>query len=383
MRSTTTLQNGGNMDADRNRPAVAAREFLFSMVQTHWADMANGHANGNGNLNGHANGNGNGHGVTMESVNKAQDELARIEQQIGKLEGVPGQDAEAGRMMQELHGRVSALRRQIDSQLDAWQRTELARHPQRPYLLDYIERIFTDWSEIHGDRNFADDAAIICGIARFHGEEVLIIGHQKARDTKQKVYRNFGMPNPEGYRKALRAMQFAAKFGRPIFTFVDTPGAYPGIGAEERGQGEAIARNLREMAKLRVPIVTTITGEGGSGGALAIAASDRVLMMENSVYSVISPEGCASIMWRDPSKRDVAAQAMRITAKDLQDMKCIDGIIQEPEGGAHRNHEEAAAMLDAALVKYYGELKGLPVEELAEQRYQKFRTMGQFYRVEG
>jgi acetyl-CoA carboxylase carboxyl transferase subunit alpha len=259
----------------------------------------------------------------------------------------------------------------------------LARHPQRPYLLDYIERIFTDWSEIHGDRNFADDAAIICGIARFHGEEILIVGHQKARDTKQKVYRNFGMPNPEGYRKALRAMQFAAKFGRPIFTFVDTPGAYPGIGAEERGQGEAIARNLREMAKLRVPIVTTITGEGGSGGALAIAASDRVLMMQNSVYSVISPEGCASIMWRDPSKRDVAAQAMRITAKDLQDMKCIDGIIQEPEGGAHRDHEAAAQMLDAALVKYYGELKGLPVAVLVEQRYQKFRTMGQFYRVEG
>jgi len=381
MSSTRTLQNGGNMDAGRSHPAVVAREFLFSMVQTHWAELANGHANGNGNENG--NRNGYGHGVSMESVNKAQDELERIEQQIGKLEALPGQDVEAARMMQELHGRVSALRRQIDSQLDAWQRTELARHPQRPYLLDYIERIFRDWSEIHGDRNFADDAAIICGIARFHGEEILIVGHQKARDTKQKVYRNFGMPNPEGYRKALRAMQFAAKFGRPIFTFVDTPGAYPGIGAEERGQGEAIARNLREMAKLRVPIVTTITGEGGSGGALAIAASDRVLMMQNSVYSVISPEGCASIMWRDPSKRDVAAQAMRITAKDLQDMKCIDGIIQEPEGGAHRDHEAAAQMLDAALVKYYGELKGLPVAELVEQRYQKFRTMGQFYRVEG
>jgi len=381
MSSTRTLQNGGNMDAGRSHPAVVAREFLFSMVQTHWAELANGHANGNGSENG--NRNGYGHGVSMESVNKAQDELERIEQQIGKLEALPGQDAEAARMMQELHGRVSALRRQIDSQLDAWQRTELARHPQRPYLLDYIERIFTDWSEIHGDRNFADDAAIICGIARFHGEEILIVGHQKARDTKQKVYRNFGMPNPEGYRKALRAMQFAAKFGRPIFTFVDTPGAYPGIGAEERGQGEAIARNLREMAKLRVPIVTTITGEGGSGGALAIAASDRVLMMQNSVYSVISPEGCASIMWRDPSKRDVAAQAMRITAKDLQDMKCIDGIIEEPEGGAHRDHEAAAALLDAALVKYYGELKGLPVAELVEQRYQKFRTMGQFFRVEG
>jgi acetyl-CoA carboxylase carboxyl transferase subunit alpha len=383
MSSTTTLQNGGNMDAGRSHPAVVAREFLFSMVQTHWADLANGHANGNGNVNGNGNGNGYGSGVTMESVNKAQDELQRIEQQIGKLEALSGRDAEAGRMMQELHGRVSALRRQIDAQLDAWQRTELARHPQRPYLLDYVERIFTDWSEIHGDRNFADDAAIICGMGRFHGEDVLIVGHQKARDTKQKVYRNFGMPNPEGYRKALRAMQFAEKFGRPILTFVDTPGAYPGIGAEERGQGEAIARNLREMAKLRVPIVTTITGEGGSGGALAIAASDRVLMMENSVYSVISPEGCASIMWRDPAKRDVAAQAMRITAKDLEDMKCIDGIIQEPEGGAHRDHEAAAAMLDAALQKYLAELKLLAVGDLLEQRYQKFRTMGQFYRVEG
>jgi acetyl-CoA carboxylase carboxyl transferase subunit alpha len=383
MSSTTTLQNGGNMDAGRNHPAVVAREFLFSMVQTHWAELANGHANGNGSSNGNGNGNGNGHTVTMESVNKAQDELARIEQQIGKLEALPGQDAEAGRMMQDLHGQVSALRRQIDAQLDAWQRTELARHPQRPYLLDYIERIFTGWSEIHGDRNFADDAAIICGMARFHGEDVLIVGHQKARDTKQKVYRNFGMPNPEGYRKALRAMQFAAKFGRPILTFVDTPGAYPGIGAEERGQGEAIARNLREMAKLRVPIVTTITGEGGSGGALAIAASDRVLMMENSVYSVISPEGCASIMWRDATKRDVAAQAMRITAKDLQEMKCIDGIVQEPEGGAHRDHEAAAAMLDAVLQKHLAELKLLAVGDLLEQRYQKFRTMGQFYRVEG
>ena len=351
------------------------------MVHAHWTDLSNGHANGNGNSNG--NGNGVGHGIKMESVNKAQDELARIELQIGKLEALPGQDAEAGRMMQELHGRVSALRRQIDSQLDAWQRTELARHPQRPYLLDYIERLFTDWSEIHGDRNFADDPAIICGIARFHGEEVLILGHQKARDTKQKVYRNFGMPNPEGYRKALRAMQFAAKFGRPIFSFIDTPGAYPGIGAEERGQGEAIARNLREMAKLRVPIIATITGEGGSGGALAIAAADRVLMMENSVYSVISPEGCASIMWRDATKRDVAAQAMRITAKDLQEMDCIDGIIQEPEGGAHRDHEAAAAGLDAALRKYYADLKQLSVADLVELRYQKFRKMGQFYRVEG
>jgi acetyl-CoA carboxylase carboxyl transferase subunit alpha len=333
---------------------VAVQEFLFSMVESHWKA------------------NQNGHGVKMEAVNKAQDELQRIERQIGKLEAQRAEDGkgvdtqpDVPQQVKELQDRVSALRRQIDSQLDAWQRTELARHPQRPYLLDYIERVFTDWSEIHGDRNFADDASIVCGMARFHGEEVLVLGHQKARDTKQKVYRNFGMPNPEGYRKALRAMQFAAKFGRPIFTFVDTPGAYPGIGAEERGQGEAIARNLLEMSRLKVPIVTTITGEGGS------------------VYSVISPEGCASIMWRDPSKRDEAAQAMRITAKDLAGMKCIDGVVQEPEGGAHRDHEAAAALLSAALLAHLGELKALPLQQMLEQRYQKFRTIGQFYRVEG
>ena len=366
-----TLGNEGYLETSGWPTAVAAQEFLFSMVESHWKASQNGH------------------GVKMESVNKAQDELQRIEQQIGKLESqpvAPGQEGHQQAVQQqvkELQERVSGLRRQIDSQLDAWQRTELARHPQRPYLLDYIERVFTDWSEIHGDRSFADDASIICGMARFHGQEVLILGHQKARDTKQKVYRNFGMPNPEGYRKALRAMKFAAKFGRPIFTFVDTPGAYPGIGAEERGQGEAIARNLLEMSRLRVPIVTTITGEGGSGGALAIAIADRVLMMENSVYSVISPEGCASIMWRDPSKRDVAAQAMRITAKDLAELKCIDGVVQEPEGGAHRDHEAAAALLSAALLAHLGELKAQPLDQMMEQRYQKFRTIGQFFRVEG
>src|SRR5882762_2031712 len=381
MSSTRTLQNGGNMDAGRSHPAVVAREFLFSMVQTHWAELANGHANGNGSENG--NRNGYGHGVSMESVNKAQDELERIEQQIGKLEALPGQDAEAARMMQELHGRVSALRRQIDAQLDAWQRTELARHPQRPYLLDYVERIFTDWSEIHGDRNFADDAAIICGMARFHGEDVLIVGHQKARDTKQKVYRNFGMPNPEGYRKALRVMKIAEKFGRPLFTFVDTPGAYPGLGAEERGQAEAIAHNLREMVRLRVPIVTTITGEGGSGGALAIAVADRVLMMENSIYSVISPEGCASIMWRDASKRDIAAAAMKVTPKDLSEFGIIDGIVIEPPGGAHTDHAQAAELLDGVLQQRLAELKSMPVSNLLNARYAKFRNMAQFFQVEG
>jgi len=264
----------------------------------------------------------------------------------------------------------------VSAHLTAWEKTELARHPQRPYTLDYVERIFTDWSEIHGDRGFADDPAIVCGMARFHGEDVMVIGHQKARDTKQKVYRNFGMPNPEGYRKALRAMQMAAKFRRPVFTFVDTPGAYPGLGAEERGQAEAIARNLREMARLEIPIITVITGEGGSGGALAIAIADRVLMMENAIYSVISPEGCASIMWRDAMKKDLAAQALKITAKDLGDLGCIDGVL------AHTDHEASAALLDAALQKHYAELKKIPVPELVASRYNKFRNMAQCFRVE-
>jgi acetyl-CoA carboxylase carboxyl transferase subunit alpha len=263
--------------------------------------------------------------------------------------------------------------------MGAWQKTELARHPQRPYTLDYIDRIFTDFSELHGDRGFSDDPAIVCGMARFHGEDVLVVGQQKGRDTKQKVYRNFGMPSPEGYRKAIRLMQFAEKFGRPIFTFVDTPGAYPGLGAEERGQGEAIAYNLREMARLEVPIITTITGEGGSGGALAIAIADRVLMMENSIYSVISPEGCASIMWRDASKRDVAAQAMRITAPDLMELGCVDAVVPEPPGGAHNDHPGAAELLDRELQKHLAELKAMSKEQLMKSRYDKFRHMAQFF----
>jgi acetyl-CoA carboxylase carboxyl transferase subunit alpha len=274
---------------------------------------------------------------------------------------------------------VADLRTQVSAHFDAWQKTELARHPQRPYTLDYVERLFTDWSEIHGDRGFADDPAIVCGMARFHGNDVMVIGHQKARDTKQKVYRNFGMPNPEGYRKALRTMRLAEKFGRPVFTFVDTPGAYPGLGAEERGQAEAIARNLREMARLQVPIITTITGEGGSGGALAIAIADRVLMMENAIYSVISPEGCASIMWRDASKKEIAAQALRITAKDLMELGCVDDLVPEPEGGAQKDHEAAAALLDASLQKHFAGLRNLPASSLLATRYEKFRHMAQFF----
>jgi hypothetical protein len=253
--------NGSNSGAEPCHIAGAGMEFLLSFVEAH-------HTRKNGNV------------IKMDSGLKAQQELARIEEQITRLQAREGQKAETIREMQQLHDRVNDLRREISSHLNAWERTELARHPQRPYTLDYIERIFTDWSEIHGDRGFRDDPAIVCGMARFHGEEVMVVGQQKARDAKQRVYRNFGMPHPEGYRKALRVMKIAEKFKRPIFTFVDTDGAYPGLHAEERGQGEAIARNLLEMARLEVPIVTTVIGVGGSGGALAIAVADRVLMME-------------------------------------------------------------------------------------------------------
>ena len=308
----------------------------------------------------------------------APQELERIEQQIGKLEALDGQSDEIRHEIDELRVRVEALRRDM-SHREAWIKTELARHPQRPYFLDYVEKIFTDFSEIHGDRRYADDPAMICGMARFHGEEVLVLGTQKGRDMKQKVHRNFGLPNPEGYRKALRAMKVAEKFSRPIFTFVDVTGANPGLGAEERGQAEAIALNLREMARLQVPIITTITGEGGSGGALAIAVSDRVLMMENAIYSVISPEGCASIMWRDSSKKELAAEALRITASDLKELGCVDAIIAEPEGGAHADPDGAAKLLSNALEHHFAEIKSLPVKELVASRYDKFRKMAQFF----
>jgi len=313
---------------------------------------------------------------------RTQKELEKIEQQIVRLQSVAAQDEETQREIQDLNQRIDALRNQV-THSTAWGKTELARHPQRPYTLDYIDRVFTEWSEIHGDRGFADDPAIVCGMARFHGENVMIVGHQKARDTKQKVYRNFGMPNPEGYRKALRVMKIAEKFQRPVFTLLDTPGAYPGLGAEERGQAEAIARNLREMARLKVPTITLITGEGGSGGALAIAVTDRVLMMENSIYSVISPEGCASIMWRDATKRELAAEALHITAGDMQDLGCIDAVIPEPEGGAHTDHEAAAALLDATLQEHLAQLKKLSLTELLDARYKKFRHMVQEFRVQG
>lgn len=318
----------------------------------------------------------------MEAGSKADQELEQVERQIAQLETVAEGNPEARKQLRALQGRVEGLRRQVQANYNAWQRTGLARHPQRPYLLDFVQHMFTDFSEIHGDRAFGDDAAMICGMARFHGEAVLVVGTQKGRDTRQKIHRNFGMPNPEGYRKAIRAMQMAEKFGRPIFTLIDTPGAYPGLGAEERGQGEAIAYNLREMSRLKVPILATVTGEGGSGGALGIGVADRVFMLENSVYSVISPEGCASIMWRDAGKRELAAQAMHITAPDLLGFGIIDAIVPEPEGGAHTDHAQTAENLDKVLAGSLAELKKLSTAELLDARYEKFRKMAQFFREE-
>jgi acetyl-CoA carboxylase carboxyl transferase subunit alpha len=318
----------------------------------------------------------------MAADPKLQQELNDIEREVALIEADSGKNEETHRHLATLHERLHALREDIRAASTAWQKTELARHPQRPQTLDYIERLFTDFSEIHGDRTFGDDPAIVCGMARFHGEEVLVVGTQKGRDMKQRVYRNFGTPHPEGYRKALRIMRIAEKFQRPIISLVDTDGAYPGIHAEERGQAEAIAHNLREMARLEVPIIATVIGVGGSGGALAIAVADRVLMMENSIYSVISPEGCAAIMWRDATKKELAAEAMRITATDLRELGCIDDIVPEPEGGAHRDHEAAASLLDASLQKHLSELKKTPPSELIVSRYNKFRNIAQFFKVE-
>ena len=261
----------------------------------------------------------------------------------------------------------------------AWQRVLLARHPKRPHTLDYIEQLFTDFHEIHGDRSFADDPAIVCGMAFFEGRPVMLVGEQKGRDTKQKLHRNFGMPKPEGYRKAIRVMQIAAKFERPIITFLDTPGAYPGIDAEERGQAEAIARNLREMARLRTPVISLVIGEGGSGGALALGVANQVFMMENSVYSVISPESCAAIIWRDSAKAELAATALRLTAEDLLSFGLIDAIIPEPAGGAQEDPGAAAELLRPSLRKALEELGRLSQNELVQQRYTKYRRMGNFF----
>ena len=263
----------------------------------------------------------------------------------------------------------------------AWAKTELARHPHRPDPLAFIERIFTDFSEIHGDRAFSDDPAMNCSMARFQGQEVMVIANLKGRSTKEKVHRRFGMPDPEGYRKALRAMKLAEKFNRPVFTFIDLMGANPGLGAEERGQAEAIARNLREMSRLKIPTIATITGEGGSGGALALAVADRVLMLEKAIYSVISPEACASIMWRDASKRSEAAVALKATADDVHALGCVDDVVPEPEGGAQNDAAASADMLAEKLRRHLDELQAMPVDEMLRRRYDKFRNIAQFYTV--
>jgi acetyl-CoA carboxylase carboxyl transferase subunit alpha len=318
-------------------------------------------------------------GNNMETASKAHTELERIEKQIEQLQSVTTDNKDAQRQLQTAHQRIEALKRQISGELTAWERAELARHPNRPYPLDYVERIFSDFSEIHGDRAFGDDPAMVCGMARFRGREVAIVATQKGRDTKQRLYRNFGQPNPEGYRKALRMMKFSEKWRRPLIALIDVQGAYPGLGAEERGQAEAIAHNLREMARLRVPFIAAITGEGGSGGALAIALADRVLMMENSIYSVISPEGCAAIMWRDSGKKELAAAAMRITAKDNLELGLCDEVIPEPPGGAHHDYDAAANALAESIEKHLSELEKRPFSDLLEDRYQKFRNIAQYF----
>ena len=261
----------------------------------------------------------------------------------------------------------------------AWERIERARHPQRPYPMELIERIFTDFSEIHGDRAFGDDEAVACGMARLGADEVMVIGNRKGGSTKERVRRNFGMPHPEGYRKALRAMKFAEKFSRPVITFIDLPGAYPGLGAEERGQAEAIARNLREMSRLRVPTISVISGEGGSGGALALAVSDRVLILENALYFVITPESCAAIMWRDANQKQLAAEAMRISAPEVAALGCVDEIIGEPQEGIHMDREAGSGVLGSVLRKHLAELKAMPLDALVAARQQKFRNIAQFY----
>ena len=307
-----------------------------------------------------------------------QTEIERLEKDVEELRRLAGDDeadVEVGRIRQQ----VAELRREFYTHLGPWQRAQIARHPQRPYTLDYIALLFTDFIELHGDRGYGDDKAIVAGLGKFHGRPIAVIGHQKGRDTKQRLLRNFGQPKPEGYRKALRVMQLAAKYGRPILTLVDTQGAYPGIDAEERGQAEAIARNLREMARLPVPIIVTVTGEGGSGGALAIAVGDRVNIFENSFYSVISPEGCAAIMWRDAAKAETAAAALKITAPDLKELGIIDEIVPEPDGGAHTDHEAAARILEQVLDRELVVLTNQPVKDLLAARYEKFRRMGQFF----
>lgn len=304
-----------------------------------------------------------------------EEPLADLRRRIEEIAQYPDDPAKA-RELERLRRELERDTADVYANLTRWQKALVARHPDRPYALDYIRYLMTDWVEVHGDRAFADDPAIVAGFATFRGRSVAVIGHEKGRDTRDRIYRNFGQPRPEGYRKALRVMHLAEKFGLPILTFVDTAGAYPGIGAEERGQAEAIARNLMEMAALEVPVVTTVTGEGGSGGALAIAVGNRVFILEYSTYSVISPEGCAAILWKDQSRKADAAEAMKITAPDLLELGVVDDVIPEPPGGAHTDPREAARRVGDVIARALAELETLSPEELVEQRYDRFRAIG-------
>ncbi len=306
-----------------------------------------------------------------------EEPLAEIRRRIEELEGYP-EAAGRSQELADLRSELGRRTREIYSGLSRWQKTLVARHSDRPYTLDYIAALTEDFVELHGDRAFGDDAAIVAGFARFRGRPVCVVGHQKGRGTKDRIARNFGQPRPEGYRKALRVMKLAERFGRPIVSLVDTPGAYPGLDAEERGQAEAIARNLIEMASLRVPIVVTVTGEGGSGGALALGIGDRVFILEYAVYSVISPEGCAAILWKDQEKKSDAAEAMKLTAPDLEELGVVDRVIPEPLGGAHTDPAEAARRVGDAIEGAFRELERLPVDRLLAERYARFRRLGAF-----
>ncbi|MBN2279485.1 MAG: acetyl-CoA carboxylase carboxyltransferase subunit alpha [Candidatus Marinimicrobia bacterium] len=303
--------------------------------------------------------------------------IAKLEHKIEEMKELShSSDIDLTKEIEKLQNKLNSQIEKIHSNLTTWQRVQLARHPRRPYFLDYIKEITSDFIELHGDRHFADDKAIIAGLATIGGEKVVLIGQQKGRNTKENLFRNFGMPNPEGYRKALRIMKLAEKFNKPVITFIDTPGAYPGLGAEERGQAEAIARNLFEMARLRVPMINVVIGEGASGGALGIGVGDIILVLENTWYSVISPEGCASILYRDSSKAPQAAEAMRVTAQSVRDLNIADEVLPEPNGGAHRSPAETAQIVKSAIVKYLKKLKKLPKDELLRQRLEKYSKMG-------
>ncbi|HAX61837.1 MAG TPA: acetyl-CoA carboxylase carboxyl transferase subunit alpha [Elusimicrobia bacterium] len=307
--------------------------------------------------------------------------IAELENKIAELKKFSAeQKQDLSVEIKTLTEKLDKLKTDIFSSLKPWQKVQIARHPNRPHTLEFINLIMTDFIELHGDRHFADDKAIISGFAKFNGEPVAIVGHQKGTDTSENMLRNFGMPNPEGYRKALRIFKLAEKFNRPVITFIDTTGAYPGIGAEERGQSEAIARNLFEMSRLKIPIVVCVIGEGGSGGALAISVGDRLLMLENAVYSVISPEGCSAILFKDASAEKISevAESLKLTAQDLKKFEIIDEIVKEPLGGAHRNPEETAKILSCAIKKHLLELKKLSTEKLLEERYEKYRKIGEY-----